>query len=212
MNDLKNKFIEFTLDHEILRFGNFTLNSGRKSPYFFNTGLCNDGSKLTTLSKFYCELIIQENLDFDFVYGPAYKGIPLATSISMSLHTSYNVIKPYCFNRKEPKTHGDMGLFVGHKPTGNALIIDDVVSSGKSIIDSIELLSADGSTPKIAIVAFDRMEKGIDDRASKEIKEKFNVDVYSIITLDDIVNYMSNDKTLFSYLKLMKEYISEYKR
>ena len=212
MNDLKNKFIEFTLDHEILRFGNFTLNSGRKSPYFFNTGLCNDGSKLTTLSKFYCELIIHENLDFDFVYGPAYKGIPLATSISMSLHTSYNVIKPYCFNRKEPKTHGDMGLFVGHKPTGNALIIDDVVSSGKSIIDSIELLSADGSTPKIAIVAFDRMEKGIDDRASKEIKEKFNVDVYSIITLDDIVNYMSNDKTLFSYLKLMKEYISEYKR
>jgi len=212
MNNLKKQFIEFTLNHEILRFGSFTLNSGRESPYFFNTGLCNDGHLLSSLAGFYSESIITNSLDYDFIFGPAYKGITLATSISKTLYTKHNINKPYCHNRKEAKTHGESGIFVGTKPNGKALIVDDVISSGKSISDSINLLKKNDAQPSSVLVAFDRMEVGNEDRASKELNDDHSVKVYSIITLEDIIDYIKTDNSLSPHLSEMEKYISQYKR
>ena len=212
MNDLKKQFIEFTLEHQILRFGNFSLNSGRESPYFFNTGLCNNGKLLANLADFYSSFLMKNSIEYDFIFGPAYKGITLATSISNSLYNSHNINKSFCFNRKEAKTHGEAGIFVGSAPKGNALIVDDVISSGKSIIESIDLLSANGAKPSSVVVAFDRMELGIDKRASIEILEKYKIQVYSIITLDDIIDFLNNNKMMSSELKTMTQYMELYKR
>ena len=212
MNDLKKQFIEFTLEHQILRFGNFSLNSGRESPYFFNTGLCNNGKLLANLADFYSSFLMKNSIEYDFIFGPAYKGITLATSISNSLYNSYNINKSFCFNRKEAKTHGEAGIFVGSAPKGNALIVDDVISSGKSIIESIDLLSDNGAKPSSVVVAFDRMELGIDKRASIEILEKYKIQVYSIITLDDIIDFLNNNKMMSSELKSMTQYMELYKR
>ena len=212
MNDLKKQFIEFTLEHQILRFGNFSLNSGRESPYFFNTGLCNNGKLLANLADFYSSFLVKNSIEYDFIFGPAYKGITLATSISNSLYNSHNINKSFCFNRKEAKTHGEAGIFVGSAPKGNALIVDDVISSGKSIIESIHLLSANGAKPSSVVVAFDRMELGIDKRASIEILEKYKIQVYSIITLDDIIDFLKNNKMMSSELKSMTQYMELYKR
>ena len=212
MNNLKKQFIEFTLNHEILRFGSFTLNSGRQSPYFFNTGLCNNGQLLNSLAGFYADSIIINSLDYDFIFGPAYKGITLATSISQTLYAKHNINKPYCYNRKEAKTHGEAGIFVGMKPNGKALIVDDVISSGKSIRESIDLLSENNSHPSSVLVAFDRMEVGEKNRASKELSDTHSVKVYSIITLEDIIDYIKTDDSLSSHLSEMEKYISQYKR
>jgi orotate phosphoribosyltransferase len=212
MNDLKKQFIEFTLEHQILRFGNFSLNSGRESPYFFNTGLCNNGKLLANLADFYSSFMMKNSIEYDFIFGPAYKGITLATSISNSLYNSHNINKSFCFNRKEAKTHGEAGIFVGSAPKGNALIVDDVISSGKSIIESIDLLSANGAKPSSVVVAFDRMELGTDKRASIEILEKYKIQVYSIITLDDIIDFLNNNKMMSSELKSMTQYMELYKR
>ena len=212
MNDLKKQFIEFTLEHQILRFGNFSLNSGRESPYFFNTGLCNNGKLLANLADFYSSFLMKNSIEYDFIFGPAYKGITLATSISNSLYNSHNINKSFCFNRKEAKTHGEAGIFVGSAPKGNALIVDDVISSGKSIIESIDLLSANGAKPSSVVVAFDRMELGIDKRASIEILEKYKIQVYSIITLDDIIDFLNNNKMMSGELKSMTQYMELYKR
>ena len=152
MNSLKKQFIEFTLNHEILRFGSFTLKSGRQSPYFFNTGLCNDGLLLSSLTKFYCNSIISNKINFDFIFGPAYNGITLASSISNNIFLFNNLNKPYYFNRKEAKDHGETGIFLGFQPNGLALIVDDVISSGKSIIDSIELLEKNNAKPSPVLV------------------------------------------------------------
>lgn len=212
MNDLKKQFIEFTLEHQILRFGNFSLNSGRESPYFFNTGLCNNGKLLANLADFYSSFLVKNSIEYDFIFGPAYKGITLATSISNSLYNSHNINKSFCFNRKEAKTHGEAGIFVGSAPKGNALIVDDVISSGKSIIESIDLLSTNGAKPSSVVVAFDRMELGIDKRASIEILEKYKIQVYSIITLDDIIDFLKNNKMMSSELQSMTQYMELYKR
>ena len=212
MNDFKTKFIEFTLDHGILRFGSFVLKSGRKSPYFFNTGLCNDGKLIHQLSSYYCSLIINEKLDFDFIFGPAYKGIPLSTSISVNLYNKYKIIKPYSFNRKEIKMHGEEGEFIGYPPSGKSLIVDDVVSSGQSIVDSIEMLKQNNAQCKYVLVAFDRMEVGNSKRASLELEDSYGIKFFSIITLDDIADYLSKNDSFKKDFKLMQEYMAEYKR
>lgn len=212
MNKLKKQFIEFTLEHQILRFGNFSLKSGRQSPYFFNTGLCNTGELLTELANFYSQSLINNNVDYDFIFGPAYKGITLSTSISHSLYVSHGIIKPFCFNRKEAKKHGETGIFVGIQPKGKALIVDDVVSSGKSITESIGLLSDHGAAASSVMVAFDRMELGKDQRASIEISEKFKLPILSIITLDDIIEFLKNKKMMSDQLKSMMLYLEKYKR
>ena len=212
MNNLKKQFIEFTLNHEILRFGTFTLNSGRQSPYFFNTGLCNNGKLLSLLAKFYSDFIIRQDIEYDFIFGPAYKGVTLASSISQTLYIDNSINKPFCYNRKEAKTHGESGLFVGYKPNGSALIIDDVISSGKSITESIGLLKANKAQPVSVLVAFDRMEVGKSKRASLELSEDHKVSVNSIITLDDIIEFIKLDIALSKHLSKMKDYMNEFKR
>ena len=212
MNDLKKRFIEFTLDHEILRFGNFTLNSGRESPYFFNTGLCCTGKLLNKLSRFYCEYIVENNLEFDFIFGPAYKGVTLSSSICLNLEAQHNIDKPYTFNRKEIKSHGEKGVFVGYIPKGNALIIDDVISSGTSMLNSINLIDSNNAKVSSILVAFDRMEVGKESRASLEIAENHKLDIHSIINLDDILNYIKENKNLKLFVNLMQDYINKYKR
>ena len=211
MNSLKKQFIEFTLNHEILRFGSFTLKSGRQSPYFFNTGLCNDGLLLSSLTQFYCNSIISHKIDFDFIYGPAYKGITLASSISNNLYLANKINKPYSSNRKEVKTHGETGIFIGFQPNGLALIVDDVISSGKSIVDSIELLQKNNAQPSSILVCFDRMELGLKDRASIEIENKYKIPIYSLINLEDILSYMKADGSMDNELDAMQDYISKYK-
>ena len=134
MNDIKENFIDFALKNGILKFGQFTLKSERKSPYYFNTGICNDGSLLNELTSYYVNIIIGNKINFDFIFGPAYKGIPLSTSISANLFHKHKISKPYCFNRKEVKDHGDRGEIVGYTESGKALVVDDVISSGSSII------------------------------------------------------------------------------
>ena len=212
MKNLKKQFIEFTLHHEILRFGNFTLNSGRQSPYFFNTGLCNDGNLLSSLADFYASSIITNSIEYDFIFGPAYKGITLATSISQVLYTKHSINKPYCYNRKEAKTHGETGIFIGAKPKGLSLIVDDVISSGKSISDSIELLENNHAETASVLVAFDRMEVGEEKRASIELSNNHSVSIHSIITLEDIIEYIKSSSSLSKHLSEMEEYISKYKR
>jgi orotate phosphoribosyltransferase len=212
MNNLKKRFIEFTLDHEILRFGNFTLNSGRESPYFFNTGLCCTGKLLNELSSFYCEAIIANNIEFDFIFGPAYKGITLSSSICLNLETQHNINKPYAFNRKETKSHGEKGVFVGYIPKGEALIVDDVISSGNSILNSIDLMASNNAKASSVLVAFDRMEVGKESRASSEISENYRLNIYSIINLDDILGYIKENESLKPFADLMQNYINNYKR
>ena len=150
--------------------------------------------------------------EYDFIFGPAYKGITLASSISQTLYLENSVNKPFCYNRKEVKTHGESGLFVGYKPKGAAIIVDDVISSGKSISESINLLKTNNAKPTSVLVAFDRMEVGRDKRASIELSEDYDVSVYSIITLDDIVSFIKSDTSLTKYLSRMEEYMNEYKR
>ena len=135
MFNKKRDFIEFTINKKILRFGDFTLKSGRKSPYYFNTGLCHDGQLLSDLSSYYADYIKNNNLSYDFIFGPAYKGITLCSSICQSLYYKYSIISQYAFNRKETKLHGDKGNFVGCDIKGESLIVDDVISSGSSIIE-----------------------------------------------------------------------------
>ncbi len=211
MNDFKKNFIDFALKHEILKFGNFTLKSGRKSPYYFNTGICNNGLLLNELTSYYIDLILSSSSDFEFIYGPAYKGIPLATSISLRLFHEHKKNKPYSFNRKEIKKHGDGGEIVGYIKGGKALVVDDVISSGSSIIESIELLKKHDSSCEDIVVALDRMEIGKNERASLEMKN-LGLKVYSIITLDDIEQYLANNQSLSHHLNSMKEYTNTYKR
>lgn len=207
----KEDFIKFTIEEDILRFGDFTLKSGRKSPYFFNTGLCYSGKLLSSLSSFYAEYIIDNHLSYDFIFGPAYKGITLCSSISQSLYNNYGIETTFAYNRKERKNHGDSGIFVGYPPNGNALIVDDVISSGSSIIDSLNLVQQYNASSNTALVAFDRMEIGKSAMATGELNKDYNIKVHSLINLDDIYKYILNDKKLVKHSTLMSEYISKYK-
>ena len=212
MQDFQSEFLEFVIQNSILRFGEFTLKSGRVSPYFFNAGLFNTGDKLAFLAKCYAAAIADSEQQFDVLFGPAYKGIPLAAATAIALADNHNVNKPFCFNRKEAKAHGEKGIFVGSPPVGNALIVDDVISSGKSIVESIDLLSNNDAIPASVLVAFDRMEIGVAKRASIEISDKYKIPVYSIITLDDIVEFLQSNKAMALELESMTQYITQYKR
>lgn len=211
MFNKKRDFIEFTINKKILRFGDFTLKSGRKSPYYFNTGLCYDGQLLSDLSSYYAEYIKKNNLNYDFIFGPAYKGITLCSSISHSLYSKYSIISKYAFNRKEIKLHGDKGNFVGCDIKGESLIVDDVISSGSSIIESYNLISESHATCKNVLVAFNRMEIGKKSMASKELKINYGIETHYLINLDDIYQYIKSNSKYTSYVANMDVYISKYK-
>ncbi len=211
MFNKKQEFIEFTLHEEILRFGKFTLKSGRNSPYFFNTGLCNNGLLLSRLADFYSHYIKGNSLKHDFIFGPAYKGITLCSSISHSLYINHKINSPYAFNRKETKNHGDKGNFVGCEIDGNALVVDDVISSGTSIIDSIKMLEQSNSSCKDVLVAFNRMEIGKTKSACSELKSELGINIHYLIDLDDVYDYIKSNSKYSEYTQSMQEYMTKYK-
>lgn len=213
MQEFQSSFLKFVIDHEILRFGEFTLKSGRTSPYFFNAGLFNTGEKLSFLAKCYADAITDSKLDFDILFGPAYKGIPLVTATAMALANKYGINKPYCFNRKEAKDHGEGGSIVGAELTGNVLIVDDVITAGTAIREAVEILTNCGANLCGIAVAMDRQERGSGQlSAIQEIEENYQIKVVSIISLENIVDYLkdANDESLQQNLDAVIDYRAEY--
>ena len=191
MEQYQKDFVDFTLETGVLKFGEFTLKSGRISPYFFNAGLFNKGSHLSELGKFYAQAIEASALKFDVLFGPAYKGIPLAAATSIALNDSYNHNVPYSFNRKEAKDHGEGGSIVGHPLEGDILIIDDVITAGTAIREAQDIIQNCGANAKGVIVALDRQEKGKGElSAIQEVEQIFGITVLSIINLSHIIDYL----------------------
>ena len=191
MQDYQRDFLRFALDQGVLRFGDFTLKSGRHSPYFFNAGLFNSGAALARLGRFYAAALQASDLACDVLYGPAYKGIPLAAAAAIALADQYGRDVPYAFNRKESKDHGEGGLIVGHPLRGEILIIDDVITAGTSVRESIDIIQAQGARPAGVLIALDRQERGQDERSAvQEVRERFGIPVVSIATLADLVAFL----------------------
>jgi len=208
MQQYQKDFVDFMLETGALKFGEFTLKSGRISPYFFNAGLFNQGKHLSQLGQFYAQAIEASGIEFDVLFGPAYKGIPLATATAMSLHDSFNRNVPYSFNRKEAKTHGEGGNIVGHPLEGDILIIDDVITAGTAIREAQEIIAANGATTKGVIVALDRQEKGKGElSAIQEVEQNFGISVASIINLSHLIAYLKgqNDATLIDKIEAYRE-------
>ena len=191
MQDYQREFLRFALDQGVLRFGDFTLKSGRHSPYFFNAGLFNTGAALARLGRFYAAALQASGLACDVLYGPAYKGIPLAAATAIALADQYGRDVPYAFNRKESKDHGEGGLIVGHPLRGEVLIIDDVITAGTSVRESIDIIRAQGARPAGVLIALDRQERGQGDRSAvQEVREHFEIPVVSIATLEGLVAFL----------------------
>ena len=210
MEQYQKDFVDFTLETGVLKFGEFTLKSGRVSPYFFNAGLFNTGSHLSELGKFYAQAIEASDLKFDVLFGPAYKGIPLASAASIALNDSFNRNVPYSFNRKEAKDHGEGGSIVGHPLEGEILIIDDVITAGTAIHEAQEIIQSSGATAKGVIVALDRQEKGKGElSAIQEVEKVFGIRVLSIISLTHIIDYLksNNDSKILTQIE---SYRSQY--
>jgi orotate phosphoribosyltransferase len=191
MEQYQKDFVDFMLEIGALKFGEFKLKSGRVSPYFFNAGAFNTGEHLSKLGKFYAQAIKVSELKFDVLFGPAYKGIPLATATAMALNDSFGINVPYSFNRKEAKTHGEGGDIVGHALERDVLIIDDVITAGTAIREAMDIIDANGATAKGVIVAVDRQEKGKGDKSAiQEVEENFGITVLSIINLGHLIDYL----------------------
>ena len=203
-------FIELAIKKNVLRFGEFKTKAGRLSPYFFNLGEFNDGESLKELGKYYAQLIIDSGIQFDMIFGAAYKGIPLVSAIAIAL-ADLNINIPYCFNRKESKDHGEGGLIVGSAIDGKVLIIDDVISAGTSINQSIEIIKNHGGHPVAVFVAIDRQEKGKGEiSAIQEVNDKFSIPTLSIITLENIVEYLQYDDQFNKELLAIQNYRKEF--
>lgn len=210
MSDFRQDFIEFAVNRNVLCFGEFKTKAGRMSPYFFNAGLFNDGDALRQLSQFYAKAILSAKLEFDVLFGPAYKGIPLAAATAMALaENGHNV--PFSYNRKEVKDHGEGGNIVGAPLTGRILIIDDVISAGTSVRESVELIRASQATPCAVVIALDRMERGSGTlSAVQEVTENYDIPVISIATLDNLSDYLQNRPDMKQNLHAVSEYRAQY--
>ena len=195
MEQYQNDFVDFMLEIGALKFGEFTLKSGRVSPYFFNAGQFNQGNHLSQLGQFYAQAIEASGIKFDVLFGPAYKGIPLVAATAIALNDSFNRSVPYSFNRKEAKDHGEGGNIVGHPLEGDILIIDDVITAGTAIGEAKDIINANGAKTKGVIVALDRQEKGKGElSAIQEVEQNFGISVLSIINLSHIVDYLKASK------------------
>ena len=210
MTSSTSLFIEFALEKKVLQFGDFLTKAGRNSPYFFNLGSFNDGESLKLLGEFYANKIIDTKIEFDMIFGPAYKGIPLASTTSIALSDKSRNI-PYSFNRKETKNHGEGGEIIGSSIKGGVLVIDDVISAGTSINESYKLIHKNGAKIAGVIVAIDRQEKGENTlSATQEIAKKYSIPVISIITLEDIIHYLEVANSFSNELELIKRYQNTY--
>ncbi len=211
MQDYKREFIVFAIQNEVLRFGSFTLKSGRISPYFFNAGLFNTGEHLTRLSRFYAAAIQDAGIDFDTLFGPAYKGIPLAAITAVALFDQHQRNIPYCFNRKEAKDHGEGGNIVGAPLAGKVLIIDDVITAGTAIRESMDIIDAAGAKASGVVIALDRQERGKGEKSAiQEVEESFGLKVASIITLADLMEYLKDDPAMTEHLEAVNAYREQY--
>lgn len=211
MKAYQQQFIEFALETGVLRFGSFTLKSGRTSPYFFNSGLFNTGASLARLGRFYAQAITESTLDYDVLFGPAYKGIPLASTTVIALADNHQRDVPYVFNRKEKKDHGEGGQLVGAKLQGKVLIIDDVISAGTSVRESVAIIKTANAIPAGVIIALDRQERGQDSRSAiQEVEVEHKIPVVSIIGLNDLLTYLQNNAELAQYLPAVEAYRREY--
>lgn len=211
MREYKRRFIDFALQAGVLRFGRFVLKSGRESPYFFDTGLFASGSNLARLGEHYAEAVQGWHIDADMLFGPAYKGIPLVAATAVALYVRYGRDLPYCFNRKEAKDHGEGGRTIGAKLSGRVLVVDDVVSAGTSIRESIEIITREGARPTGAVVTLDRQERGVGSgSAIQEIRHQYSIEISSIIRLDDLVEYLAERPDMAETLERMRAYRADY--
>jgi len=216
MSHFRQDFIRFAIEQEVLCFGEFKTKAGRLSPYFFNAGLFNDGESLKQLTQFYAQAILFSKVPFDMLYGPAYKGIPLAAGTAIALAEKGRNV-PYCFNRKEAKDHGEGGSTVGAALQGRVLIIDDVISAGTSVRESIALIRAAGATPCGVVIALDRMELGqqternVDElSAAQEVQRNYDIPVVSIATLNDLLGYLQDNSAMAQNLQAVQSYRDRY--
>jgi orotate phosphoribosyltransferase len=206
----RQDFIRFAVAKNVLRFGEFQTKAGRLSPYFFNSGLFNDGAALRELCQFYAQAILASNVEFDMLFGPAYKGIPLVAGTAIAL-AEQGRNAPYCFNRKEAKDHGEGGATVGAALQGRVLIIDDVISAGTSVHESIELIRTGGATPCGVMIALDRMERGRGEfSAVQEVQRNHAIPVVSIATLDDLLGYLQGEPEMAQNLLAVQSYRNRY--
>lgn len=211
MKAYQREFIEFALEKEVLKFGEFTLKSGRKSPYFFNAGLFNTGRDLARLGRFYAAALADSGIEFDVLFGPAYKGIPIATTTAVALADHHDIDTPYCFNRKEAKDHGEGGNLVGSALEGRIMLVDDVITAGTAIRESMGIIKANGADLAGVLVAIDRQEKGKGElSAIQEVERDFGCAVISIVSLGDLITYLEEKGNATEHLEAVKAYRAEY--
>jgi orotate phosphoribosyltransferase len=211
MQSYRQAFIDFAIEREVLRFGQYTLKSGRVSPYFFNAGLFNTGAALARLGRFYATAIVDSGINFDLLFGPAYKGIPLATATAVALAEQHGRDLPWCFNRKEAKDHGEGGNVVGAPLAGRVLIIDDVITAGTAIHESMTLLAEAGAEAVGVVIALDRQERGRGERSAiQEVEQRYGIPVFSIVNLDDLLTYLAGQPERGGDLAAVRAYRDRY--
>jgi orotate phosphoribosyltransferase len=211
VDDQKKEFIEFAIHCNVLRFGEFVLKSGRKSPYFFNSGFFDSGAKLARLAQHYARAIEASGIRYDMLYGPAYKGIPLVAAVSVALSEHFSRDVPYCFNRKETKDHGEGGSIIGAGLKGEVLIVDDVVSAGTSVRESVGIISDGGARAVGLLVSVDRQERGPDARSAiQAIEDDLGLRVISLVSLDDLVAFLQTNKAQSADLERVLAYRQQY--
>ena len=207
----EQQFIEFALERGVLRFGEFTLKSGRKSPYFFNAGLFNTGAALAALGRFYARAIVDSGIGFDVLFGPAYKGIPLAAVTAVALSEQHGIDVPYAFNRKEAKDHGEGGTIVGAPLAGRVLIIDDVITAGTAIGEAVDIIRAHGAEPVGVVICLDRQERGAGEASAiDEVKQRHGLAVVTVATLADLVANLADKPELADSLAALERYRGAY--
>ncbi|CAO95108.1 orotate phosphoribosyltransferase [Erwinia tasmaniensis] len=211
MKAWQRQFIEFAINKQVLKFGEFTLKSGRKSPYFFNAGLFNTGRDLALLGRFYAQALVDSGIDFDLVFGPAYKGIPIATTTVVALADHYDRDVPYCFNRKEAKDHGEGGTLVGSPLQGKIMLVDDVITAGTAIRESMEIIAAHRAKLAGVLISLDRQERGSGAiSAIQEVERDYGCKVISIITLNELVAYLAEKPEMADSLIAVRAYRDEF--
>lgn len=211
MKDFQREFIKLAIQHEVLCFGEFTLKSGRVSPYFFNAGRFQTGAALAALGRFYAAAIEDAGLEFDVLFGPAYKGIPLATTTAVALADGYNRDVPYCFNRKEAKAHGEGGTLVGAPLAGRIAIVDDVITAGTAVREVMDIIDQHDASPAAVIIGLNRQERGKGElSAIGEVEQQFKIPVVSIVSLADIVTYLEETGDMAETVAKIEEYRKQY--
>lgn len=211
MQAYQREFIQFALERGVLRFGEFTLKSGRVSPYFFNAGLFDSGLALAKLGRFYAQALMDSGLSYDVIFGPAYKGIPLAATTAVALAEHHHRDIPWCFNRKEAKAHGEGGTLVGAPLAGNIVIVDDVITAGTAIREVMQIIKAQGAQAAGVLIALDRQERGTGElSAIQEVERDFIIPVISIVSLTQVLQFLAESPELKQYLPAVERYRADY--